>query len=97
MTWDSPRPRSYVATRIRDGVLGAVADRAEPGEADRLPPSPVRMIRWEAPLVAPAGMVLGTAIALATLVPMMKGPTGQGPYIPPLLYGPSPGRLSCSV
>ncbi|MCX5288184.1 MULTISPECIES: FtsX-like permease family protein [unclassified Streptomyces] len=47
----------------------------------------LRMIRWEALLVALAGIALGTAIALATLVPMMKGLTGQGPYIPPLVYG----------
>ncbi|MFD3839615.1 ABC transporter permease [Streptomyces sp. NPDC058642] len=45
------------------------------------------MIRWEALLVALAGIVLGTAIALATLVPMTNGLTGQGPYIPPLVYG----------
>nr|WP_157164913.1 ABC transporter permease [Streptomyces typhae] len=47
----------------------------------------LRMVRWEALLVTGAGVVIGTAIALATLVPMMKGLTGQGPYIPPLLYG----------
>ncbi|WP_369246579.1 ABC transporter permease [Streptomyces sp. R41] len=47
----------------------------------------LRMIRWEALLVVLAGIAIGTAIALATLVPMMKGLTGQGPYIPPLLYG----------
>ncbi|MET7703567.1 FtsX-like permease family protein [Streptomyces sp. NPDC005485] len=47
----------------------------------------LRMVRWEALLVALAGIALGTAIALATLVPMTKGLTGQGPYIPPLLYG----------
>jgi putative ABC transport system permease protein len=46
----------------------------------------LRMIRWEALLVVLAGTALGTAIALATLVPMMKGLTGQAPYIPPLLY-----------
>ncbi|WP_405685051.1 ABC transporter permease [Streptomyces sp. NBC_01387] len=45
------------------------------------------MIRWEALLVALAGIALGTAIALATLIPMMKGLTGEGPYIPPLVYG----------
>ncbi|MFD9796855.1 ABC transporter permease [Streptomyces sp. NPDC059070] len=45
------------------------------------------MVRWEALLVTSAGLVLGTAIALATLVPMMNGLTGEGPYIPPLLYG----------
>ncbi|MFF2960772.1 FtsX-like permease family protein [Streptomyces sp. NPDC057963] len=45
------------------------------------------MIRWEALLVTVAGAALGTAIALATLVPMMKGLTGEAPYIPPALYG----------
>ncbi|WP_328774291.1 ABC transporter permease [Streptomyces sp. NBC_00286] len=47
----------------------------------------LNMIHWEALLVTLAGLVLGTGIALATLVPMMKGLTGQSPYIPPLLYG----------
>ncbi|MFD9442915.1 FtsX-like permease family protein [Streptomyces sp. NPDC060006] len=47
----------------------------------------MRMIRWEALLVTLAGIALGTAIALATLVPMMKGLTGRAPYIPPLVYG----------
>ncbi|MGP4049649.1 FtsX-like permease family protein [Streptomyces sp. 2A115] len=48
----------------------------------------MRMIRWETLLVALAGIVLGTTIALATLVPMMNGGlTGQAPYIPSLLYG----------
>ncbi|MFF8933903.1 ABC transporter permease [Streptomyces paradoxus] len=47
----------------------------------------LRMVRWEALLVAVAGIALGTAIALATLVPMMRGLTGRGPYIPPLVYG----------
>ncbi|MFD8825366.1 ABC transporter permease [Streptomyces sp. NPDC059605] len=45
------------------------------------------MIRWEALLVTVAGVALGTGIALATLVPMMKGLTGESPYIPPVLYG----------
>jgi putative ABC transport system permease protein len=53
----------------------------------------LRMIRWEALLVALAGIVLGTAIALATLVPMMKGLTGEGPYIPPLVYGAFAGTI----
>lgn len=47
----------------------------------------LHMIHWEALLVAFAGLAIGTGIALATLIPMMKGLTGQGPYIPPLLYG----------
>ncbi|MFD0419927.1 FtsX-like permease family protein [Streptomyces sp. NPDC127108] len=46
----------------------------------------LRMVRWEALLVTCAGVAIGTAIALATLVPMMRGLTGEGPYIPPLLY-----------
>ncbi|MFE7709714.1 ABC transporter permease [Streptomyces sp. NPDC057486] len=45
------------------------------------------MIRWEALLVTVAGTALGTGIALATLNPMMKGLTGEAPYIPPALYG----------
>ncbi|SNX58450.1 putative ABC transport system permease protein [Streptomyces sp. TLI_55] len=53
----------------------------------------LRMIRWEALLVALAGIALGTAIALATLVPMMNGLTGQGPYIPPLTYGAFAGGI----
>ncbi|RSS31887.1 FtsX-like permease family protein, partial [Streptomyces sp. WAC05858] len=44
------------------------------------------MVRWEALLVATAGIALGTAIALATLVPMMRGLTGEDPYVPPLTY-----------
>ncbi|MFF3642378.1 ABC transporter permease [Streptomyces sp. NPDC002564] len=47
----------------------------------------MRMVRWEALLVAGAGIVIGSAIALATLIPMMKGLTGESPYIPPLVYG----------
>jgi putative ABC transport system permease protein len=53
----------------------------------------LRMIRWEALLVACAGIALGTGIALATLVPMMNGLTGQGPYIPPLVYGSLAGTV----
>ncbi|MEU1439020.1 FtsX-like permease family protein [Streptomyces sp. NPDC005786] len=44
------------------------------------------MLRWEGMLVAVAGIVLGTAIAAATLVPMMRGLTGEAPYVPPLAY-----------
>ncbi|MGR3937995.1 ABC transporter permease [Streptomyces sp. BRA346] len=46
----------------------------------------LEMVRWEALLVATAGVALGTAIALATLVPMARGLTGEGPYVPPLTY-----------
>ncbi|MFG2557932.1 ABC transporter permease [Streptomyces sp. NPDC048496] len=45
------------------------------------------MIRWEALLVTVAGIAIGTGIALATLIPMMKGLTGEAPYIPLALYG----------
>ncbi|MFI9759566.1 ABC transporter permease [Streptomyces sp. NPDC051963] len=46
----------------------------------------MRMLRWEGLLVAVAGIVLGTAIAAATLIPMMRGLTGEAPYVPPLVY-----------
>ncbi|MCI3930702.1 ABC transporter permease [Streptomyces sp. AN091965] len=46
----------------------------------------MRMVRWEALLVTCAGVIIGTAIALATLVPMVRGLTGESPYVPPLLY-----------
>lgn len=45
------------------------------------------MVRWEALLVTLAGAGLGTAIALTTLHPMMRGLTGEPPYVPPVLYG----------
>ncbi|MFB7496697.1 FtsX-like permease family protein [Streptomyces sp. NPDC056161] len=45
------------------------------------------MLRWEAVLVSTVGVVLGSAIAAATLIPMMRGTTGEGPYVPPLVYG----------
>ncbi|THA70627.1 FtsX-like permease family protein [Streptomyces sp. A0958] len=45
------------------------------------------MLRWEALLVSAVGMVLGTAIAAATLIPMMNGVTGDAPYVPPPMYG----------
>ncbi|MEU0072346.1 FtsX-like permease family protein [Streptomyces sp. NPDC006332] len=53
----------------------------------------LRMVRWEALLVVLAGIALGTAIALATLIPMTKGLTGQGPYIPPPVYGAFAGGI----
>ncbi|MFH8368925.1 ABC transporter permease [Streptomyces sp. NPDC018031] len=46
----------------------------------------LRMIRWEALLVTCAGVALGTAIALATLYPMVRGLTGAAPYVPVPLY-----------
>lgn len=45
------------------------------------------MLRWEGLLVAGVGLVLGSAIAAATLIPMMSGVTGDLPYVPPLVYG----------
>ncbi|MFI5854794.1 ABC transporter permease [Streptomyces parvulus] len=47
----------------------------------------LRMLRWEALLVSVAGIALGTAIAMITLTPMMRGLTGESPHVPPLLYG----------
>lgn len=46
----------------------------------------MRMICWEGLLVTTAGVVLGTAIAAATLIPMMHGLTGEAPHVPPLTY-----------
>ncbi|KUJ69321.1 ABC transporter permease [Streptomyces albus subsp. albus] len=46
----------------------------------------LRMVRWEALLVTAAGIGLGTAIALVTLDPLVRGLTGQGPYIPIPIY-----------
>ncbi|MGW4108542.1 ABC transporter permease, partial [Streptomyces sp. NPDC004976] len=45
------------------------------------------MLRWEGLLVATAGVLIGSAIAAATLIPMMRGTTGEMPYVPPLMYG----------
>lgn len=47
----------------------------------------LRMMRWEAALVALSALALGTAIALATLIPMTQALFQAPPYIPPLLYG----------
>lgn len=47
----------------------------------------LRMLGWESLLVSAAGVVLGTAIAMITLTPMMRGLTGESPHVPPLLYG----------
>ncbi|MFE2298798.1 FtsX-like permease family protein [Streptomyces sp. NPDC059445] len=47
----------------------------------------MRMLRWEGLLVATTGVLLGTTIAVTTLIPMTRGLTGESPYIPPLLYG----------
>ncbi|RII12427.1 outer membrane-specific lipoprotein transporter subunit LolE [Streptomyces sp. YIM 130001] len=46
----------------------------------------MRMLRWEGLLVAVAGVAIGTAIAAATLIPMMRALTGEDPYVPPLMY-----------
>ncbi|MBT2449185.1 FtsX-like permease family protein [Streptomyces sp. ISL-43] len=47
----------------------------------------LRMLRWEALLVSGAGIAIGSAIALATLIPLAKTLTGTGPYVPPVVYG----------
>ncbi|MGW6690059.1 ABC transporter permease [Streptomyces sp. NPDC054961] len=46
----------------------------------------LRMLRWEALLVSGAGITLGSAIALTTLIPLAKAVTGSGPYVPPGVY-----------
>ncbi|MFF0588942.1 ABC transporter permease [Streptomyces sp. NPDC003781] len=46
----------------------------------------LRMLGWESLLVSAAGVALGTAIAMITLIPMMRGLTGEFPHVPPLLY-----------
>ncbi|WP_405898222.1 FtsX-like permease family protein [Streptomyces sp. NBC_00727] len=51
------------------------------------------MLRWEALLVSVVGLVLGSAIAAATLIPMMNGVTGDAPYVPPLMYGALAGSV----
>ncbi|MER7487142.1 FtsX-like permease family protein [Streptomyces sp. NPDC126497] len=47
----------------------------------------LRMLGWESLLVSVAGVALGTAIAMITLTPMVRGLTGESPHVPPLLYG----------
>ncbi|MGI5449752.1 FtsX-like permease family protein [Streptomyces sp. CA-243310] len=46
----------------------------------------LRMLRWEALLITGAGIALGSAIALVTLIPLTKAVTGEAPYVPPLVY-----------
>ncbi|WP_329132060.1 ABC transporter permease [Streptomyces sp. NBC_01476] len=41
------------------------------------------MLRWEALLVAAAGLLTGGVIAWITLVPIARGLTGGAPYVPP--------------
>ncbi|MFF9715571.1 FtsX-like permease family protein [Streptomyces sp. NPDC014603] len=45
------------------------------------------MLRWESLTVSALGVVLGSAIAAATLIPMVRGTTGALPHVPPLVYG----------
>lgn len=53
----------------------------------------LRTVRCEALLAAVAGIALGTAIPPATPVPMTRGLTGRGPYVPPLVYGSSAAAI----
>ncbi|MFG2847220.1 FtsX-like permease family protein [Kitasatospora sp. NPDC048296] len=46
------------------------------------------MLRWEALLVAAAGLTLGGAIAWITLVPVARGVAGTAPYVPATLVVP---------
>ncbi|GAA0624326.1 ABC transporter permease [Kutzneria viridogrisea] len=48
----------------------------------------LRTTRWESALVVVSSVVLGTAVAAATLIPISLGLTGSPmPYAPPELYG----------
>ncbi|MGW2397738.1 FtsX-like permease family protein [Kitasatospora sp. NPDC001664] len=51
------------------------------------------MLRWEGLLVASAGLLIGTAIAWATLTPIARGLTGGTPYVPPTLALPLAGAV----
>ncbi|MBO1416607.1 FtsX-like permease family protein [Streptomyces sp. FH025] len=46
------------------------------------------MLRWEALLVAAAGLAVGTVIAWITLVPVARGVAGTSPYVPATLALP---------
>ncbi|MGW3075318.1 FtsX-like permease family protein [Kitasatospora sp. NPDC001132] len=46
------------------------------------------MMRWEALLVASAGLAVGAAIAGITLVPVTRGVANSAPYVPPMLALP---------
>lgn len=46
----------------------------------------LQMLSWEGLLVSAIGVLLGSAIAVTTLTPMMRGVTGEAPYVPPLVY-----------
>lgn len=41
------------------------------------------MLRWEALLVAAAGLLIGGVIAWVTLIPITRGLTDASPYVPP--------------
>jgi putative ABC transport system permease protein len=44
----------------------------------------LRMVRWEALVVTAAGLAIGAAIALVTLVPLARGVAGSTPYVSPV-------------
>ncbi|MZD07070.1 FtsX-like permease family protein [Streptomyces sp. SID5785] len=81
----------FAAVAAVNTLVMTVLDRRRELDTLRLVGSTRRqvltMLRWEGLLVSVAGVVLGSAIAAATLVPMVHGMTGRGPYVPPLLYG----------
>ncbi|MEU8571663.1 FtsX-like permease family protein [Streptomyces pathocidini] len=83
----------FAATAAVNTLVMTVLDRRRELGTLRLIGSTRRqvmgMIRWEGLLVSAAGVVLGSVIAAATLIPMTRGLTGQAPYVPPLVYGPS--------
>ncbi len=81
----------FAAVAAVNTLVMTVLDRRRELGALRLVGSTRRqvltMLGWESLLVSAAGLVIGSAIAAATLIPMMRGVTGEAPYAPPLLYG----------
>ncbi|MFG2542559.1 FtsX-like permease family protein [Streptomyces sp. NPDC048594] len=80
----------FAAVAAANTLVMTVLDRRRELTALRLVGSTrrqvLRMLRWESLLVSVAGVALGTAIAMITLTPMMRGLTGESPHVPPLLY-----------
>ncbi|RSN71983.1 ABC transporter permease [Actinomadura sp. WAC 06369] len=80
----------FAAVAAVNTLVMTVLDRRRELDALRLAGSTRRqvlaMLRWEALLAAAAGVVLGTAIAAATLIPMTRGTIGGAPHVPPPVY-----------
>ncbi|MCB5178211.1 ABC transporter permease [Streptomyces antimicrobicus] len=81
----------FAAVAAANTLVMTVADRRQELRMLRLIGTTrrqvLRMVRWEALLIACSGLALGAAIALATLLPMTRALTGEAPHLPPLLCG----------